>query len=395
MVRLSAQAHFPSLVFRSERVWFEVPKRLEDQVNVSGDPWLAAFLPLAVTLRRPLILDLPVDARLLANCGQLMDWWSRWFAGLSPVLVEADTSQPSATQPSRRTAQFFSGGVDSFYTLLNTHQSGELDIEELLLVHGFDIPLDQQDGFDTTHYRLAHAIAPLGKPLIPIATNLRETRFQEVNWGDMGYGCLLAAAALSLAPRFRTVLISSGLHPGHFSPSATDPDLDPLFSTHMTEFIHYGSETSRVEKMTLLASIPSAFQHLRVCYHAYSGINCGRCLKCIFAMTLLEAMGKLEHCHAFPPGKLDLDLVRRMYVSRGETIFRLTQAYALKQGKADLAQAIEAAFQRTARIDRIWLLGWIRRFRARYRHHPGVRLATRRLRRWSYAIGDRLNRLVP
>lgn len=205
---------------------------------------------------------------------------------------------------------------------------------------------------------------------------------------------VIGAAALLLSARHRQVVISSGSHPGHPSPIGTHPDSDPLFSTSRTTFIHYSAATSRMQKLAYLSHYPAAFHNLRLCYHAETGVNCGRRLKCLIATSILEVMGKLDECESFPDDRLNLDHLGKIYLSRAHTIFRLIQAFALENDRADVAAAIEQAFQRTEQLNQGWVMGGLTRLRKRYRHHANLRLVSRTARRWLYSIGMRLNRLV-
>ena len=382
-------------LYPAEQVWFEVPDNLATDLPTSGDPWLAAMLPLAVTLGRPLIVKLPVDRVLFEGAHRLMALWTQWYPELRPVAIETDLTEP-AGDPSAEglTALLFSGGVDSSYTLLSSENKAGLVVDELLLIHGFDISIDRQDAFDAVYQRLSKTIEPLGKPLIAIASNLRQTRFQDVNWTDLAHGAFLAAAGLLLSRRLQRVVISSGSHPGHFVPAGTHPDTDPLFSTSRTTIVHFGAGTSRMDKLAFLSEHPAAFHNLRLCYHAETGANCGRCLKCLIATSILEVMGKLAECQSFPNDRLDLDHLSRIYLVRAHTIFRLIQAYAAQNGREDVAKAIDAGFQRTERLNRGPVIGWLSRLRRRYRHHANLRLVSRTARRWLYAFGMCLNRFA-
>ena len=95
--------------------WFEVPPEHADSVTGSANPWLVCLTPLAVQLREPLRIPLPVDALLLRNIEELMAVWSSWYPELIPISVVADAA-PSPPEGVGRTGLFFSGGVDSFFS---------------------------------------------------------------------------------------------------------------------------------------------------------------------------------------------------------------------------------------------------------------------------------------
>ncbi|MGA9533452.1 MAG: hypothetical protein WBR18_12110, partial [Anaerolineales bacterium] len=65
-----------------------------------------------------------------------------------------------------------------------------------------------------------------------------------------------------------------------------------------------------------------------------------------------------------------------------------------EKGRPDLAIAVERAFERTARIDRLLGLSWIRGIQSRYRRQPTIRRITARLRPHLYQAGRIINRFL-
>ena len=133
-----------------ETYWFEVDEAYEPHVNLAGDPWLVCLLPVAVTLQEPLRIRLPVDAGLYENVQELMRLWHFWYPNLPPVAIEAETAASGAPAATRR-AMFFSGGIDSFFSVVR-HESelnseARIPIDDLLFVWGLDIPLSHEDVF--------------------------------------------------------------------------------------------------------------------------------------------------------------------------------------------------------------------------------------------------------
>src|SRR6185436_6108277 len=118
-----------------EEYWFDVPGEYASSLSESGNPWLACLIPLAVTLGEPLRLALPVDRTLFDNVQELQQVWKCWHPHLHVVPVVADLAAPSRQEPPTRAAAFFSGGVDSFFTVLwhgDATSSPRTAIDELL-----------------------------------------------------------------------------------------------------------------------------------------------------------------------------------------------------------------------------------------------------------------------
>lgn len=392
-VRLSARVDYAGSGYPSERIWFDVPEGMADEASRSGDPWLISLLPLAVTLHEPIQMDPPVDPTLLSNASSLMDIWASWYPELAPVPIEAAPAAQTESEGAHLTGLFFSGGVDSLYSLLHVESTGDLHVDDLILIHGFDIPISNQEAFARAADRAHYVASSTGKRLVTIATNLRETRFQDASWGDLAFGAALAGAGLSLENRYRRLLISSGLPAEILRPHGSHPETDPLLSANSTHVIHYGAKTDRIPKLTFLRDFPLALETMRVCSESDDGGNCGHCRKCMAAMTTLEILGALEEATAFPHRKLDLGDLRRTFLREARITFRQIQEFALQEGREDIAEAIEDAFQRSDRIIR-WLgLRWVGQARGRFQHSAAARRLTRWLRPWLWKFGNSLNRM--
>src|SRR5688572_26810792 len=80
-------------------------------------------------------IDEPISARMAGNLNAIQEIYTAWIGGGRVVRVTAPVKQ---RQPSVGVSVFFSGGVDSFYSLMK-HRD---EIDNIILIHGFDIPLD-------------------------------------------------------------------------------------------------------------------------------------------------------------------------------------------------------------------------------------------------------------
>src|SRR6185369_13395024 len=95
---------------------------LASALVASGDPWLAWLTPLAATIGEPLRIRVPCDATLLAGAREALAVWATWFPALTVVTLTADAVAEGAR--GTRTASFFSGGVDSYFTALSHSRDG-------------------------------------------------------------------------------------------------------------------------------------------------------------------------------------------------------------------------------------------------------------------------------
>jgi hypothetical protein len=122
-VRLVGDVIYDDRRAKPEQYWFDVPEAYGDSLSVSGNPWLACLLPLAVTRGEPLRLCRPIDPVLSQNAARLMQIWVGWYPRLRIVPIEAEVKPVQAGTGPSETAAFFSGGVDSFFTVLRDRET--------------------------------------------------------------------------------------------------------------------------------------------------------------------------------------------------------------------------------------------------------------------------------
>lgn len=354
--RLEARIAYDDPALPGESYWIDVPDVYADFLSPNGNPWLACLVPLAMQRREPLYIDAPVDSALLDGMADLARLWTAWFPPLQPVPVSVASvvGPPNDAAPAGRFGAFFSGGVDSFFTLLRREGERARNpygvVDDLIVVHGFDMPLADQPAFDRLRSSLERVADAMGKTLIPIRTNLRLTQFRGLDWARVGHGPALAAIALALEPRFRAVALASAReYPYSSAGWGSHPVSDPLFSTQRFRLVHDGGTYNRVDKVCVVAESDLALRHLHVCWRSLSDVNCGACEKCCRTMTTLAIVGGLERCATFPTRTLDLDRVAHMYCHNWVTkgFNRSNHALAVKRGRTDIAAALDASYRLT------------------------------------------------
>lgn len=380
-VRLVGNVLYDDRPGKIEPYWFEFPERYAGALSVSGNPWLACLLPLAVTLGEPLRLHVPVDPLLLSNASRLMAIWSQWYPDLRPVSLEAEAKPTPPAPGVRASGAFFSGGVDSFYMVLRDRNGARPAdvpaIDKLLLVRGFDIPVGAVAEFERLRASLSQAADALGLELVDVATNLRAVRFREANWGRLSHGSALASVGLAVERGFQSLCIAATHYDGPVRPWGSQPETDPLLSTGITRIFHVGLLIPRREKTEYIAGSDVAMRHLHVCYRLASAENCCDCEKCLLAILTLEVLGVLDRCPPLRRRSLDLKRVRKLLIlSRPYLrLYRDLEARASAGGREDIADAIAACIRRSRRMKPvIAVLAWGRSQR-------GIGRISRRLHR--------------
>ena len=361
----------------TDSYWFEVSEKYADYLSTSGNPWLVSLLPLAACTNEPLRIGVPVDRLLYENIRELTYVWKTWFPELPIVKIDADVVDDVPEPERAKTAQFFTGGVDSLFTLLRHTRSftpdAPFEIDDLITICGYDIPLRNAEAFGGRHARQQRAASELGKELIDVFANNREAviaRIRKVDmvcssmWAKVAHACGLAGIALALEKRFRKVVISSSYTYKQQAgvPYGTSPLTDHLLSTRNLNVFHYGSGFSRAEKVLYIAPSEAAMRTIQVCFWREDERNCCNCLKCYQTMIPLEIAGALKRCTTFEVDSLDLSRVEKLYanIDAFRPFVQELHGLALEHGKTELAAALQESYRRSDLIARRRRLGdWL------------------------------------
>jgi hypothetical protein len=337
-----------------EEYWFDLPAG--DPDAEPGNPWAIALLPLAMSRAESLEIPLPVDPILLRNLELLQGIWRAWYPTLLSV-VDLGAPEESPGSTGSGVVSCFSGGVDSFFTLIRNHRrfpAGHARrITALLLVHGADIPVDDGETYAKLRQRYALVAAEFGVDLIDAQTNFRSGSLGKLSWPDLTHAACLAACAASLGGEAGCLLIPSGApYRSVLRPWGSTPLTDPLFSSSRLRVEHDGAQLSRPEKIEYLSTDSVVRAQLRVCWRSGTDQNCGRCAKCFRTMAVLDAIGQLEAFTAFPRDTYSNAMLAKVYCgSPSEYLqLRLVHGLALSRGREDLARAVNRAIGRSDAI---------------------------------------------
>ncbi len=269
--------------------WFESDLAL----GCRAEPFLSAFLLPAMTAGRDLDCSEPVDAAWMNHMTTLQDLFHRWW-GHPKIRINAPLGT-TAPPPVANTAVLFSGGVDSFHTLLRHPDR----IDAMLFIEGLDIPIGDKAYLEFIGDELRQIAKATGTQLHRVATNLREhPLFSSVDY-IRTHGGALAACAQLLGDHVGRLIINSSSVSDYDIPFGTHWDSDPLWSCSWLRIEHWGNHLWRSDKLFDIMHEPIVSRHLRVCYHRLpvGQLNCGSCEKCVRTMLLLHQRGSLE---AFP-----------------------------------------------------------------------------------------------
>lgn len=287
--------------FERKKIWFRVP----DFVSLDSSPDNAFFVlsyVMSLVLEEDLYFEGVVSRKLKENIGKINK-----YLGFVKRKIKVQVKKTIDEKKERKgIAQFFTLGVDSFYTLI----SNQAKIQYLIFVDGYDVPLDFVKLISNTHKRINLVSEKINAKPIFISTNLRKVSDRIVNW-ELFHGVSLAAAGLLSG--IKKIYINSSesylfdLHWG------VGPKIDKLWSTEEISFVPYGSGVSRIKKIEFLIKskmLGIVLNNLRVCWKNINkrnySYNCSQCEKCLRTQLGFIAYGikSMSTFKRFRPGIL-------------------------------------------------------------------------------------------
>lgn len=262
--------------------------------EVSGDvlppPLLAydfavlAAIFTAMREGRPMHVEGPVTETLLRNLEEFQEAWALWRSRYKPIRITADQVLPAASAALRTGVFAFSGGVDGTFALLR-HLNGQAGLRSArpacaMLVHGFDLPLDQPQAFERARLAIAEMTSALGVPLAIVRTNWSK---EICNLWPMEFSAGLAACLHQFQGLANVGVLGADEDYAHLElPWGSNPITNHFLSGGGFHIHTEGAGFTRTERVRLICEYPEIAPKLRVCWQGpATGGNCGRCEKCV------------------------------------------------------------------------------------------------------------------
>lgn len=309
------------------------------QVTAIGSLYLAIALLDAMATGRSLYLDasLPVNARLMANLPALQGIYCTWNSGLKRVPVEAASVVESVVQPGGMS--FFSGGVDSNYTLARHSDS----ITHLVTLNSFEGARERSDWevFTDIQGRVAKRA---GKQLVCVSGNFGQFGRRRGIIRPFQHGLDMGGVASALG--FGVTYIPSSTSCDCIIPWGSHPVSDPLWGGGDQRIVHDGLERRRLEKLAGIGDQRYLLDHLQVCWESAHD-NCGQCAKCIRTMVGLKLLGLRSGAL---PELQSYALANSMWISDDGAVpyFRDIAMEAAARGEAELEKLMRRKLWRYA-----------------------------------------------
>ena len=315
------------------------------KVHARMEPFVTLSLLPAMKLGAKLISAHPVCSRLLEELQVIQGLFRSGLPDLDTAESELHGNRSEVAQ-GKGIGLFFSGGVDSFYALLEY----ESKVSHLVFVHGFDIRLGHSVLFRKALARVESVARWFGKSLVIVRTNLRDFTDPYTLWGAHSHGPALGAVAQLLGGTFKAVYIAGEFIEGAEAIHASRASVDPLWSTSYVDILHVGHKIPRFEKLRAVSTLKPAQGSLRVCWENRHGrLNCCECSKCLRNMAGLRALGRLGDFTSFEsPLNLDRVAVLELSPSLPHHELGIRQMLACAEAReedADLIAALRACLR--------------------------------------------------
>jgi hypothetical protein len=277
---------------------------------------LVAMLPMAMHAMTDLHAEFEVDSTLLDGLDHYQEVWHAWrpdiFKKKIKIASDGEYSRAVANNRFPRAVAAFSSGLDSTFTL-SRHAKNDAgravrDVRTAVMVHGFDMPLDTADGFETLARNGSAICADLGVDLVTVKTNWRSII---PNW-EMTFGVGLASVLHQFSNAHDIALIATEeSYQNSFPVWGNSFWTDRFFSSSRMKIESDGGAYDRIERAQYVGRQRELIPHLRVCWAGpRTGENCGLCPKCVLTKLNFVAAGVAEPW-PFPQG-LTAELICKM-----------------------------------------------------------------------------------
>lgn len=272
-----------------KRIWYKVPNKLAALEN-RDDAFFLLALPMAIATNEDLIFEGSVSQELVQKSTKIQKYYAEIVKRNISIKVQAQTN---SQRKNTHMGQFFTLGLDSFYTLCCHSEKNDPTSRLLVYVDGYDIPFYEKKFLNTVHQKIQKVAKKTKNKAVFVETNIRKVSDEILGWGRFHVTGLVAVGTLM---GFKKLYISGesfeaadwGLRSG----------VDTLYSSknQKVKFVAHGM--SREKKIQQLFHSPWSqlfLQNLRVCWenvrlHSLP-YNCSNCQKCLKTHLTLQALG--------------------------------------------------------------------------------------------------------
>ena len=300
--KIELACRFESKMTR-HRLWYRVELRREEELCNNADPFVLGILQIAMNAGEPLRVHGRVSPSLLRNLEDFQKAWAAWIPEKYKVIdIRADDERESEMPDNTDAIMCFSGGVDSCFTAFR-HAKGistsfPQPLRTAVLVHGFDIPLNEPEYYESAYGNVKYQLDSIGIRLYRVETNFKEI---SVFWPH-AFGTGVASVLSLFKKKYSKGLIAQGVPFSSYKNlvEGSNPLTDNFLSSEQFRIIPDGSGFQRAEKIKVISKWTEGMKHLRVCWEGEEkDKNCCVCEKCIRNILTFRSL-KIPIPSAFP-----------------------------------------------------------------------------------------------
>ena len=293
----------------TEPLFYEYSETIKDvPKSIAVLPFLCNILPLAWLYDAEIIID-EVDRTFYENLGKVKEGFVEMYPMLSfkgnlqaQVIIE---NSFSAEKP--KSAVFFSGGVDSNFTLIDHLEAKPA----LITILGADIALTDESGMEVLKKLSAQTSQQYNLDSVIITSSFRKClNYRKLDaktaishngyWGGFQHGMAICGQAFPYAflKGINTVFIASSraVHDKEENQAwGSAPSIDDNLRFASGRVIHDGyykyDRQDKIRHIREYVSRTGQKVHLHVCWETGGGKNCNCCEKCFRTMLALLLEG--------------------------------------------------------------------------------------------------------
>lgn len=262
------------------------------------DAFVVGLLYRAMITESDIICDAPVSEQLYYQLSFYLIDAVQKNNGKKGIKIIADTISGAISNPFA-VGTGISGGIDTFYTIMQHSQENCPDRYKITHLAFFNIRIkEEKEIFQYGQERAKKFCEEYGYKFVVVDSNLREL----VPYNHYYLHTYLnTSAVLSLQKLFAVYYYSSTGFPLslfkidlHGSNGKYDLLLLPMLSTVNTRFYSSGCTSTRLEKTMQLADFEPSYTHLMTCDKTITDCNCGACQKCARTLITFDILGVLD-----------------------------------------------------------------------------------------------------
>ena len=247
------------------KVWFRLDRTLKKQLDYELDAFVVGLVPIAMSLGEDMTVKGTMSQILSYNLSLYQGFFYFFYKNkLKRIKINADRYE-KYNKYGKATICAFSGGVNSFYTLIknlnDNKDNKKYEVTDILYIENLDKYYDP-----VLKINKKNKIIELSKKLkvrpIFIETNLKEISDKYVDFDYQSKGAIISSCGLLLKKYAGRFYIGSPFDYHVPFPYGSNPITDILCSTENFEIIHHGPDFSRIKKIEYLTDHKITYDYM-------------------------------------------------------------------------------------------------------------------------------------